>query len=221
MALLALAASSVANRPGLRRVLLLLGVFGAALFYGDGVITPAISVLSAMEGLRGRVAATLALCRRADRRRAGRCFSCHPEARHRRHRRTVRADHGDLVHRSSPSPRSAPIANHPSILAAHRPRSRASRFLIASRLGRVRGARLGGCSPSTGAEALYADMGHFGARPIRMSWFLLVLPALALNYLGQGALLAAHPEAIENPVLQALPTTGRCCRWWCCRPLRR
>ena len=72
----------------------------------------------------------------------------------------------------------------------------------------------------TGAEALYADLGHFGRGPIRFAWLAVVLPALALNYLGQGALVLANPKAIENPFFLLLSATGRCCRWWCWRPPR-
>ena len=66
----------------------------------------------------------------------------------------------------------------------------------------------------TGGEALYADMGHFGKRPIRVAWFAVVLPALVLNYFGQGALLLQFPAAARNPVLSRWFRTGRCTRWW-------
>ncbi len=69
----------------------------------------------------------------------------------------------------------------------------------------------------TGAEALYADMGHFGKKPIRLAWFALVLPALVLNYFGQGALLLDDPRAVSQPVLPAGAAAGRCTRWWCWR----
>ena len=68
----------------------------------------------------------------------------------------------------------------------------------------------------TGAEALYADLGHFGRGPIQLAWFCLVLPALAINYLGQGALVYAHPEAVANPFFLLYPN-GRGFRWWCWR----
>ena len=73
----------------------------------------------------------------------------------------------------------------------------------------------------TGAEALYADMGHFGRRPIRVSWFAVVFPALILNYLGQAALILEHPERDREPVLPAGPGAGRSCRWSCWPPSRR
>ncbi len=97
----------------------------------------------------------------------------------------------------------APVAQHPAILGALNPFEGLA-FLW--RHGWVAFVALGAVVLAvTGAEALYADMGHFGARPIRLSWFILVLPALALNYLGQGALLAAHPEALENPFFKLFP----------------
>ena len=201
MALLALAASSVAKRPKLRHVLMLLGVFGAALFYGDGVITPAISVLSAMEGLQIAsprlapyvveltVAVLIALFLFQKRGTAG-----------------IGALFGPVMvlwFVVLAVSAIAPIARHPAILAAVNPLEGLA-FLM--RHGWVAFVALGSVVLAvTGAEALYADMGHFGARPIRLSWFLLVLPALALNYLGQGALLAAHPEALENPFFKLFP----------------
>ena len=201
MALLALAASSVAAQPRLRHALLLIGVFGAALFYGDGVITPAISVLSAMEGLQVAsprlapyvleltVAVLVALF----------LFQKHGTA-------GIGALFGPVMvlwFVVLAVSAIAPIAQHPSILAAVNPLAGLA-FLW--RHGWVAFVALGAVVLAvTGAEALYADMGHFGARPIRMSWFVLVLPALALNYLGQGALLAVHPEALENPFFKLFP----------------
>jgi KUP system potassium uptake protein len=201
MALLALAASSVAGRVRLRHTLLLVGVFGAALFYGDGVITPAISVLSAMEGLEIAsprlapyvveltVAVLVALFVFQKRGTAG-----------------IGALFGPVMlvwFVVIAVAAIAPIVHHPSILAALNPLE-GLRFLF--RHGWLAFVALGSVVLAvTGAEALYADMGHFGVRPIRMSWLVLVLPALALNYLGQGALLAAHPEAIENPFFRLFP----------------
>ena len=201
MALLALAASSVAKQPKLRHVLMLLGVFGAALFYGDGVITPAISVLSAMEGLQIAsprlapyvveltVAVLIALFLFQKRGTAG-----------------IGALFGPVMvlwFVVLAVSAIAPIAHHPAILVAVNP---LEGLAFLTRHGWVAFVALGSVVLAvTGAEALYADMGHFGARPIRMSWFFLVLPALALNYLGQGALLAAHPEALENPFFKMFP----------------
>ena len=72
----------------------------------------------------------------------------------------------------------------------------------------------------TGAEALYADMGHFGRSPIRRAWFAVVFPALTLNYLGQGALILRDRAGCREPVLPAVPATGRGCRWWSWRRSR-
>ncbi len=201
MALLALAASSVAGRPRLRHFLLLLGVFGAALFYGDGVITPAISVLSAMEGLEVAsprlapfvveltvaVLVVLFLIQKHGTAGIGALFG------------PIMALWFVVLAVAA----IAPIARHPAILAAVNPLEGLG-FLV--RHGWLAFVALGSVVLAvTGAEALYADMGHFGAGPIRMSWLVLVLPALALNYLGQGALLAAHPEAIANPFFKLFP----------------
>jgi KUP system potassium uptake protein len=201
MALLALAASSVAKRPRLRHALLLLGVFGAALFYGDGVITPAISVLSAIEGLEIAaprlapyvveltiaVLVVLFLIQKRGTAGIGSLFG------------PVMIVWFVVLAASAV----VPILAHPGILAALDPLA-GLRFLV--RHGAIAFVALGSVVLAvTGAEALYADMGHFGARPIRLSWFVLVLPALALNYLGQGALLAVHPEAIDNPFFNMFP----------------
>ena len=201
MALLALALASVKDRVGRGRALAIIGVFGAALFYGDGVITPAISVLSAVEGLE--VAApglkpyvvpitVVVLIALFAFQRSGTA--------------TVGALFGPvmalwfgvlgtigIVH----------VLKTPAILAAFNP-WHAYHFLTlhgwASFL--VLGAV---CLAVTGAEALYADMGHFGKRAIRIGWFSLVFPALALNYLGQGALLIANPDAVSNPFYLMFP----------------
>ena len=73
----------------------------------------------------------------------------------------------------------------------------------------------------TGGEALYADMGHFGKSPIRLGWMCIVMPALVLNYFGQGALLIENPAAISNPFYLDGARSGRCCRWWSSPPRRR
>ncbi|WP_374408634.1 potassium transporter Kup [Hydrogenophaga sp.] len=201
LALTALAARAVADRPGARQLLLLLGVFGATLFYGDSVITPAISVLGAMEGLElvtpvlkpYVVPATLAilvglfLMQRFGTAVVGRFF-------------------GPVIviwflvlgatgvwH----------ISQQPTILAALNP-LRAWEFL-SGRGWHVFAAVGAIVLALTGAEALYADMGHFGRRPIQIAWTGLVLPSLALNYLGQGALLMGNPSAIENPFYRLFP----------------
>jgi KUP system potassium uptake protein len=201
MALLALASSSVSDRPRLRQTLLLLGVFGAALFYGDGVITPAISVLSAVEGLE--IAApklapyvipiTLAVliglfvAQKWGTSGIGKVFGPVMVAWF-----GILAVSG-LFH----------LIAGPGILAALNP---FAGLAFCMHHGWLAFVALGSVVLAlTGAEALYADMGHFGAPPIRLSWFLLVSPALALNYLGQGALLLSDPGALENPFFKMFP----------------
>ena len=201
IALLALASRSVRDKPKLRGVLLLLGIFGAGLFYGDGVITPAISVLSAMEGLelvspafhRYVIPATLAVLlllftvQKRGTAGIGRCFGPVMVLWF-----VVIAAAG--LYR---------IADHPSILLALNPYY-ALKFILAQPgitfiiLGAV-------VLCVTGGEALYADMGHFGRRPIRVAWFAIVMPALTLNYFGQGALLLADPAAVRNPFYLMAP----------------
>jgi KUP system potassium uptake protein len=201
MALLALAASSVADKPKLRHLLLMSGVFGAALFYGDGVITPAISVLSAVEGLELAVPSlapyvvqitlvvlvALFMLQKYGTAGIGAVFGPVMVAWF-----LVLAGSG-LVH----------LLEAPAILAALNPLAGLAfalqhRWIAFVALGSV-------VLALTGAEALYADMGHFGAGPVRLSWFVFVLPALALNYFGQGALLLAHPGALENPFFRMFP----------------
>jgi KUP system potassium uptake protein len=202
LALTALAAKAVAGRPRTRAALLMLGVFGATLFYGDSIITPAISVLGAMEGLEVvapslkayvvplslGVLLGLFVVQRFGTAVVGRAFGPVIVLWF-----AVLAVVG--VHH---------IAQEPAILAALNP-LQAWHFLMAR--GWQVLATVGGIVLAlTGAEALYADMGHFGAKPIRLAWTGLVLPSLALNYLGQGALLMHDPKAIENPFYRLFPT---------------
>jgi KUP system potassium uptake protein len=200
MALMALALNSVSKSPGLHYKLMLCGVFGAALFYGDSVITPAISVLSAIEGLEVAtpalkpyvvpltIAVLVALYALQQNGTAGigRWFGP-----------VMLLWFGALAAMGLVN-----IVAAPQILAALNP-WHALQFVLANRF--IAFIALGAVVLAfTGAEALYADMGHFGKKPIRMAWFLIVFPALALNYLGQGGLLLAHPEAISNPFYQQL-----------------
>ncbi len=203
LALAALASHAVRDRPKLHAGLLLLGVFGATLFYGDSLITPAISVLGAMEGL-GIVAPSLAsyavpasvviLVVLFSVQRFGTAF--------------VGRFFGSVIvlwFATLGVVGVVHIAAQPAILAALNP-LQAIGFL-ADR-GWMAFAALGAIVLAiTGAEALYADMGHFGRRPIRLAWNVLVLPSLAINYLGQGALLMADPGAIENPFYRLFPQT--------------
>ncbi len=201
IAMLALASQAVKERPTLRRVLLNVGIFGTCLFYGDGVITPAISVLGAVEGLeiisptfvKYVVPITLVIlfCLFWVQKRGttgiGKFF-------------------GPItllwfaaiallgvVH----------IAGNPHILVALNPyyallfmwENPGVTFVL---LGAV-------VLCVTGAEALYADLGHFGKKPIRLAWFSVVMPCLTLNYFGQGALLLSNPAAVKNPFYMMAP----------------
>jgi len=201
LALTALASHAVRARPALRHALLLLGVGGATLFYGDSLITPAISVLGAMEGLQVATPALapwvlplslavlvgLFAVQRYGTAAVGVAFGPVITLWF-----VVLAVTGVLQ-----------IARAPEILAALNP-AHAWRFLAERGPGVL--AAVGAIVLAiTGAEALYADMGHFGRRPIQFAWMGLVLPALALNYLGQGALLIADPGAIENPFFRLFP----------------
>ena len=186
---------------GRRRALVLLGLFGAGLLYGDGMITPAISVLSAVEGLEiatpvlepyvipitVTILVALFLFQSRGTGRVGRVFG------------PVTAvwflvlavlGVGQIVH-------------EPAILAAVSP-VHAVRFFADHG---VRGFLVLGSVflVVTGGEALYADVGHFGRRPTRLAWFALVLPALVLNYFGQGALLLRRPASVENPFYRMGP----------------
>jgi len=201
LALLALALQSVRARPRLAWTVATCGVFGASLFYGDALLTPAISVLSAVEGIS---VATPAL-----------------------DKWIVPATIGVLIGLFSIQSRGTgavgklfgpcmvvwfialaalggvSIAKTPSVLASLDPRHALGfawqhpglTFLV---LGAV-------FLAITGAEALYADMGHFGAKPVRYAWFGMVFPALMVNYIGQGALVLRDPTAIKNPFYLLAP----------------
>jgi KUP system potassium uptake protein len=202
MALLALATRAVRGRSKLENALLAIGVFGAALFYGDAVLTPAISVLSAVEGLEVGTTAfkpyivpisvgilvALFLIQRHGTGVVGLLF-------------------GPICAVWFVAIGAAGIwniAQAPAILAALDPRH-ALYFVTAHGLASfaVLGAVL---LAITGAEALYADLGHFGKRAIRLAWFGLAAPALVLNYFGQGALLIDNPKALENPFYLSYPS---------------
>lgn len=201
MALTALAAHAAGSTPTRRLVLLLLGVFGAALFYGDSVITPAISVLSAVEGLEVVTPAfkpyVLPLCaavlvglfavQRFGTGVVGKLFGPVIALWF-----VVLAGSG-LVE----------IVRTPVILEALNP-WRGIAFLAdqGGHVFLVVGAIV---LAFTGAEALYADMGHFGKRPIQWAWMGMVLPALAVHYMGQGALLLRDPAALDNPFYRMFP----------------
>ena len=201
IAMLALASQAVKDRPVLRSRLLLLGIFGTAIFFGDGVITPAISVLSAVEGLevvepglhRFVVPLTLVIltvlfaAQRFGTGVVGRFFGPITLLWF-----GVLAVLG-LVH----------IAQHPAVLVALSPHYAVGFLLAQPGVAFVALAALVLCV--TGAEALYADLGHFGKKPIRLAWFAVVMPALVLNYFGQGAMLLQHPENVGNPFYEMAP----------------
>ena len=200
MALLALAMSTVAQNTRLHYVLMITGLIGAALFFGDGVITPAISVLSAIEGLE---VATPAFKPYVVPLTVGVLIGLYAV----QYKGTAGIGQwfGPLVVIWFAALAIMGVINvvgHPGILHAFNPLHALS-FLM--RNGWVAFAALGAIVLAfTGAEALYADMGHFGPTPIRIAWFTLVFPALALSYLGQGALLLENPAAITNPFYQQL-----------------
>ena len=201
VAMLALASMSVKDRPVLRQRMLVVGIFGTCLFYGDGVITPAISVLSAVEGLevvspaftKYVIPLTLIILfglfavQKHGTGGIGKLFGPITLVWF-----AVIAGLG-VYH----------IASHPEILWAISPHF-AIRFIFTEPL--VTFLILGAVVLCvTGGEALYADMGHFGKQPIRIAWFAVVMPALTLNYFGQGALLLADPEAVKNPFFNMAP----------------
>jgi KUP system potassium uptake protein len=201
LALTALVTPVGATRRGGRRALVLLGLFGTALLYGDGIITPAITVLSAVEGLGVAtplfepyivpIAVVVLVGVFAVQSRGtaviGRLFG--PVT---------------LVWFAALAALGVSwIAREPRVLLSASPHH-AVRFFAENGwhgflvLGSV-------FLVVTGGEALYADLGHFGRKPIRLAWFAVVLPALLLNYFGQGALLLLRPEAVENPFFRMVP----------------
>src|SRR6478672_3154346 len=201
MALLALATSSVRDRPRLRNALLAVGVFGAALFYGDAVLTPAISVLSAVEGLE---VGTDALKPYVVPLSAGILIALFAIQRY--GTGIVGLFFGPvcvLWFASLGAIGVWQIGKAPEILKALDP-THALRFVTGHGFASfiVLGSVL---LAFTGAEALYADMGHFGKRAIRIAWFAVVAPCLLLNYFGQGALLIANPQALSNPFYLSYP----------------
>ncbi|WP_136414202.1 MULTISPECIES: potassium transporter Kup [Oxalobacteraceae] len=200
MALVALALSSIPARSRWFTPLMMVGVIGAALFYGDGVITPAISVLSAIEGLEVATPAfkayvvpltiivlvALYALQSTGTAGIGKWFG------------PVMLVWFALLAGMG----IVNILETPAILAALNP-LHAFHFLAQN--GWLAFVALGAIVLAvTGAEALYADMGHFGKSPIQTAWFAVVFPGLALNYFGQGAILLSNPEAVSNPFYQQL-----------------
>ncbi|WFU14278.1 potassium transporter Kup [Bradyrhizobium sp. CB3481] len=198
LALMALAQRAVGKGGA---VIVLLGIISGALFYGDAVLTPALSVLSAIEGMKlitvtfehYVVPLTLIILVAL--------FAVQSRGTAR-----VAAFFGPImcvwfaVIAAAAVPQ---IARHPEVLGAFNPLYAVSFMLHHGLIGFV---TLGAVFLAvTGAEALYADLGHFGKRPIQTAWLFIVLPSLAINYLGQGALLIADPKAIENPFFLMFP----------------
>lgn len=201
MALIALALHEAEHKPKQAKAIMIVGILGAAMFYGDGMVTPAISVLSAVEGLEVGaptlhpfvipitlvVLFLLFLVQKSGTAVVGAFFG--PVM---------------LVWFSALAVLGViNIAEQPAILHALNPLY-GIEFLLANKamallaMGNV-------VLAVTGAEALYADMGHFGRKPISRAWFAFVLPALVLNYFGQGALILGNPEAADNPFYRAAP----------------
>ncbi len=201
MALIALMQRVIVSDSKLRWPLLMLGLFGGALFFGDGIITPAISVLSAVEGLEMATPAFKPYVIPIALGVLGALFFIQ-----RKGTATVGVLFGPImiiwfltlgvlgVNK---------IIEYPSVLEALNPWYGAHFFIVHKMHGFL---ALGAVVLAlTGAEALYADMGHFGKHPIRSAWFLFVLPALLLNYFGQGALLIQDPGAAANPFYNLAP----------------
>jgi KUP system potassium uptake protein len=198
LALMALAQRAVTYGGG---AIVLLGIISGALFYGDAVITPALSVLSAIEGIKLVTEAfdpyvvpltvlILFVLFAVQSRGTAR----------------VAAFFGPVMciwFAVIAIAAITPIMRHPEILYALNPLHAVSFMLHHGIIGFV---TLGAVFLAvTGAEALYADLGHFGKRPIQTAWLFIVLPSLALNYLGQGALVIADPKAVENPFFLMFP----------------
>ena len=203
LALVHLLREKLRDRRVLTEAALFMGIVGAGLFYGDSVITPAISVMSAFEGLTVVndtleplvlplslvVLTALFAMQRWGTAVVGRLFGP-----------VMTLWFLTLAALGIPW-----IARNPEIIGAISP-THALAFAV-ERPG-VAFVALGAVVLTiTGAEALYADMGHFGARAIRLSWFTLVFPALTLNYLGQGAMILLHPDAIDNPFFRLAPAS--------------
>ncbi|RQO55912.1 potassium transporter Kup [Paucibacter sp. KBW04] len=201
IAMLALATNAVNDKPQLRRGLLLVGLFGTAIFYGDAVITPAMTVLGAVEGidvyqpqfhdailpLTLVVLAGLFAVQRFGTGGIGRAFGP-----------VMVLWFGALAALGLPH-----IFDNPHVLVAINP-AYAVAFCLAHKW--VAFVALGAVVlVVTGGEALYADLGHFGRKPIRIAWYGIVMPALVLNYFGQGAMLLDNPEGVKNPFFLLAP----------------
>jgi KUP system potassium uptake protein len=201
IAMLALATTAVKDRPRTRRALMLLGLFGTAIFFGDAVITPALTVLGAVEGidvyapqfhdaiipLTLLVLIGLFFVQRFGTTKVGKAFGP-----------VMMVWFATLTLLGLPH-----IISNPGVLQALNPMHAlsfawANKMLVFIALGAV-------VLVVTGGEALYADLGHFGKKPIRAAWYGIVMPALVVNYFGQGAMLLAQPDTIKNPFYLMAP----------------
>jgi KUP system potassium uptake protein len=202
IAMLALASQAVKDKPVMRGRLLMLGIFGTAIFFGDGVITPAITVLGAVEGLEVAapglhayvvpvslaILTVLFLVQRHGTASIGKFFGPVTVV------WFLALAWLGVIH----------IVDNPAVLAALSPHYAVNFMLGHPGITFIALGSIVLCV--TGAEALYADMGHFGKKPIRLAWFLLVMPALVLNYFGQGAMLLADPSKVNNPFFEMAPS---------------
>jgi KUP system potassium uptake protein len=202
IAMLALATSAVKDRPPLRRTLMVVGLFGTAIFYGDGVITPAITVLGAMEGLSViapglshwvvpltlLVITALFAVQRFGTASIGKAFGP-----------ITLVWFIALIALGLPH-----IVVNPQVLQALNPGLAIEFFVQHKTVAFVMLGAVVLCV--TGGEALYADLGHFGKLPIRIAWYSFVMPALVINYFGQGAMLLTRPEAVKNPFYLMAPS---------------
>ena len=205
LALVALLRGKLRGKGQLVTVATILGIIGAGLFYGDSLITPAISVMSAIEGLELvtpqaatwvlpaalAILTVLFFAQKYGTAKVGRAFGP-----------VMLVWFAVIAIMGVPQ-----IVANPSILAAISPTYAVAfaierPFIAFIALGAV-------VLCITGAEALYADMGHFGARPIRLGWFALVFPALVLNYFGQGAMILRDPSKVDNPFFHLAPDWAR------------
>jgi KUP system potassium uptake protein len=201
IAMLALATTAVKDRPALRRVLMTVGLFGTAIFFGDAVVTPAMTVLGAAEGLDvyapqlhdAIVPLTLVVLtglfavQRYGTGGIGKAFGP-----------VMLLWFAALAALGLPH-----IWGNPQVLAAVNPLHALHFFQLHSVVAFV---ALGAVVlVVTGGEALYADLGHFGKRPIRWAWYGIVMPALVINYFGQGAMVMQRPDAVKNPFFIMAP----------------
>ena len=201
MALIALALADAKGNPRQERWIMVIGILGAAMFFGDGMVTPAISVLSAVEGLEVATPALkpfvipvallvlflLFFVQKKGTARVGALFGP-----------VMLAWFGTLAVLGVYN-----LVQSPAVLKAINPLYGLG--FLAHNPGIALIAMGAVVLSVTGAEALYADMGHFGRKPIQLAWFSFVLPALLLNYFGQGALLLRDPQAISNPFYLSAP----------------